>query len=143
MRVVLSALLMASVALPASAIAAEPEANAEVLAEELSDPVRQERLATAAESMTEAMLAVPVAPLLRAAAVMAGQDPEYVDPDLRVGDIAGPEAADMPREFATRVPQMMGAMAGLAAAFGQMMPEFRELGRQLEDAMPRDYDYRH
>lgn len=142
MRIAIPALAGLCALLPVPALAAEPEDEAALLADELSDPVRQEHMATAAEAVTEAMLAMPVAPLMRAAATIAGKDPQYVDPDLRVGDVAGPEAADAPREFAYRVPQMMGAMAGLAEAFGQMLPEFRELGRQLEDAMPRDDDYR-
>lgn len=140
MRIALPALAAACALLPLPALAAEPEAEAARVAEELSDPVRQQRMVIAAEAMSEAVLAMPVAPLMRAAATIAGEDPDYVDPDLRVGDIAGPEAAAAPREFAYRMPQMMGAMAGLAAAFSQMMPEFRELGSRIEDAVPRDYE---
>lgn len=124
---------------PGPVFAAEPEDDAARIAEELSDPARQEHMVAATQAVSEAVLAMPVAPLMRAAATIAGEDPDHVDPDLRVGDLAGPKAGDAPREFADRMPQMMGAIAGFAAAFGQMMPELRELGRRFEDALPPDY----
>ena len=108
------------------------------MAEELTDPVRQEQMAAAAEAVTAALLDMPAAPLLRAAKTMAGENPEYVDPDLRVGDLVGPEAADAPREFARRLPQMMGAMATLAATMEAMLPELRAMGDRIAEDMARD-----
>ena len=71
------------------------------------------------------------------AATVAGHDPDYIDPDLRVGDLVGPEAAEAPREFAHRLPQMMGAMAAMAAALEGMIPEVRE---RMREALPPDYE---
>jgi hypothetical protein len=136
MRIVLPALAIAGVLSSAPALAAEGESAR--IAEELSDPVVQERMAAAAEVMTEAVLSMPAAPLLRAAETMAGRDPEAVDPDLRVGDLVGPEAADAPREFAHRLPQMMGALATMAATMEAMLPELRAMGDRIAEDMARD-----
>jgi hypothetical protein len=103
----------------------------------LSDPARQEQLAVMAETVADVLLSMPAAPMLRAAATVAGEDPEDIDPDLRVGDLVGPEAADAPREFAHRLPQMMGAMAALAATLEDMVPLMRE---RMRDALPPDYE---
>jgi hypothetical protein len=139
MRFVLSATFALACALmPPSAIAAEPESDVRRMAEELRDPVRQAQIAVAAEAVTDAVLSMPASPLLRALAEIAGHDPDYVHPDLRVGDFVGPEAADAPREFAYRLPRMMGAMAGLAVVLEDMMPELRA---RIEDAIPPGRDY--
>ena len=136
MRIVLPALALAGALVPAPLLAAEGESAR--IAEELSDPLVQERMAAAAEVMTEAVLSMPAAPLLRAAETMAGRDPEAVDPDLRVGDLVGPEAADAPRELAHRLPQMMGALATMAATMEAMLPELRALGDRIAEDMARD-----
>jgi hypothetical protein len=136
MRIVLPAAFAVALALlPANALAVEPEFESDTrrMAEELRDPVRQAQIAGAAEAVTDAVLSMPAAPVLRALAEIAGHDPNYVHPDLRVGDFVGPDAADAPREFAYRLPQMMGAMAGLAVALEDMMPELRA---RIEDAVP-------
>ena len=133
MRIVLSALIVAGALSPATALAAEGDAAR--VAEELNDPVRQEQMAAAAELVTGAVLDMPAAPLLRAARTIAGEDPDYVDPDVRVGDLVGPEAADAPRAFAHRLPQMMGAMAAAAATMEAMLPELRAMGDRIAEDM--------
>jgi hypothetical protein len=127
MRIVLPALVMAGALSPAAALAAPGDAAR--VAEELNDPVRQGQMATAAEAATTAVLDMPVGPLMRAAKTIAGEDPEWVDPDLRVGDLVGPEAADAPYEFAHRLPQAMAALAGAAATLEAMLPELRAMAR--------------
>ena len=139
MRIALPAITAACALLPVPALAQDLEDDAGRMAEELSDPVRQEQLATAAEAVGEAMLEMPAAPLLRAAAAIAGADPDSVDPDTRVGDLVSPEAADAPRELAHRVPEMMGTMAVLAGSLEAVMPQLREAMDRIEDALPRDY----
>ena len=133
MRLVFAAAAAAGLVLPLPALAQDGEAAR--MAEEMSDPVRQEQLADMAEAVTDAVLSLPAAPMLRAAATVAGHDPDYIDPDLRVGDLVGPEAAEAPREFAHRLPQMMGAMAAMAAALEGMIPEVRE---RMRAALPPD-----
>ncbi len=136
MRISLPTLVFASALAPVPVLAAP--ADAARVAEELNDPVRQEQLATAAEAMTTAVLDMPAAPLLRAAKTIAGEDPDYVDPDLRVGDLVDPETADAPYEFAHRLPQMMGALATAAATLELMLPELRAMGDRIAEDMARD-----
>lgn len=135
MRIVFSALVLAGALAPVPALAAPGDAAR--VAEELNDPVRQEQLATAAEAMTTAVLDMPAAPLLRAAKTIAGDDPDYVDPDVRVGDLVDPDTADAPYEFAHRLPQMVGTLAGLAATLELMLPELRAMGDRIAEDMAR------
>ena len=135
MRIVLPIVATALALLPVPALAQESETGR--MAEELSDPAKQEQFAVMAEAMAEVLLAMPAAPLLRAAKTMAGEDPEEIDPDLTVGELAGPEAAEAPRELARRLPQMMGAMTILAAALEDLAPLMRE---RMREALPADYE---
>lgn len=135
MRIVLPTLALAILPLPV--LAAEGESAR--VAEELTDPVRQQQIAAAAEAVTSAVLDMPAAPILRAAKTMAGENPDYVDPDLRVGDLVGPEVADAPYEFAHRLPAMMGAMATAAASLEAMLPELRAMGDRIAEDMAREY----
>jgi hypothetical protein len=134
----LAAAAIALLPVPALAEPEPEEGEISSTARELADPVRQEQLAAMAGAVMEAMLEMPAAPLLRAAAEMAGEDPEAVDPDTRMADLAGPEAADAPREVAEKLPQMMGAMAALAVAFEGMLPHMRAMGEDLADDFPAD-----
>jgi hypothetical protein len=137
MRIVLPALAIAGAVSPATALAAPGDAAR--VAEELNDPAVQEQMATVAEAATTAVLDMPVGPLMRAAKTIAGENPDYIDPDLRVGDVVGPEAADAPREFAHRLPQMMGALATAAATMEAMLPELRAMGDRIAEDMARDW----
>jgi hypothetical protein len=137
MRIVLPAVVLAGALAPLPALAAP--GNAARVAEELSDPIVQEQMASVAEAATTAVLDMPVGPLMRAAKTIAGEDPDYVDPDLRVGDVVGPEAADAPREFAHRLPQMMGALAAAAATMEAMLPELRAMGDRIAEDMADDW----
>ena len=129
MRIVLSA--FAAVLGLAATPALAAEGDAARLAEELADPAKQAEIAAMIETMTNAMLGMSVAPLARAKAEIEGGDPEAIDPDLTVRDLAGPDAEDMPREIAMRLPHMMGALAVLAVSFEQMLPQLRAMGDTL------------
>ena len=135
MRIALPLLIAcALVAAPASAddydydYEAEHGSETRRMADELRDPVRQAQLAATATVLTEALLAIDAAPLARAMATIEGVDPDYVDPDLRVGDLVAPDTVDASREFATRLPQMMGALAAFSVALEDMLPQVRALG---------------
>ena len=136
MRLVLPALIIVGALAPVPALA-EPGDVARA-ADELNDPVRQEQMAATAEAVTTAVLGMPVGPLMRAAKTIAGEDPEYVDPDLRVGDLVDPETADAPYEFAHRLPEMMGALATAAATLEAMLPELRAMGDRMAEDIARD-----
>jgi hypothetical protein len=135
MRAALSTLAVACLLAPIPALAAEPDSEASNMAKDLADPARQAEISAMVGTMTDVLLAMPAAPFLRAAATMAGQDPEAVDENTTVGDLAGPEASEAPREFAHRLPQMMSAMATLATALDQMAPLLRV---RLAQAAPPD-----
>jgi hypothetical protein len=135
MRTTLSALAAVCLLAPVPAFAAEPDDETANMARDLADPAKQAEISAMVGTMAEALLAMPAAPLLRAAATMAGENPETVDENTTVGDLAGPEAVEAPREFAHRLPQMMSAMASLAAALDRMAPLLRE---RLAETVPPD-----
>ena len=136
MRIVLPALIVAGALSPVPALA---QSDAARVAEDLADPARQAQMAAAAEAVTDAVLGMPAGPLLRAAKTIAGENHDHVDPDLRVGDLVGPETADAPYEFAHRLPQMMGALAGAAATLEAMLPELRAMGDRIAEDMAGDW----
>lgn len=136
MRFVLPVLALAGALSPLPAFAAEGDAAR--MAEELSDPARQQQIAAAIEAMTATMLEMPAAPLLRAAATMAGKDAEDIGPDVSVGDLMGPEAAAAPRELVDRLPAMMSAMAIFATSFEAMLPELRAMGDRMAEDMAKE-----
>ena len=129
MRILLTAFAAAAASTATPALAAEGDAAR--LADELRDPAKQAEIAAMVETMAALMLEMPVAPLLRAKAEIEGADPEAVDPNLTVRDLAGPEVGDAPRELAVRLPQMMGVLATLAVSFEQMLPELRAMGETI------------
>lgn len=132
-----SLLLAATTLAPVPALAEElDEPGLSGVMEEMSDPVRQEQMGAMAGAMVEAMMQMPVGPMLRAAAEMAGEDADDIDPDTRLSDVAGEDAARAPREVADRVPQMMGMMAGMAGALDQMLPHLRTMAETMRRNMP-------
>ncbi|MCC6479637.1 MAG: hypothetical protein IT552_10545 [Sphingomonadaceae bacterium] len=52
--------------------------------------------------------------------------------DATVADLAGGDAERLPRELGKGSRQMMTMLSGFAAAFATMMPEFEQMGRDLE-----------
>lgn len=102
------------------------------LAEKLGDPALQESMAQTAAVLSEALLDLPLAPLARAAAQAAGEDPEAVDPQMTLRRVA-PGAERVPEELSDRVPQMMGAMAGMAEGIQAMLPALRQMAEQMKD----------
>src|SRR5437870_271217 len=90
----------AAVVLPVPALAQDRPADAERISRELHDPVNQALATGATEAMAGAVLDTPIAPLLRAARELAGEDPRDVPDNLRLGDIVPPGTADAPHEFA-------------------------------------------
>jgi len=135
MRIAFPVLVVAGAFAPVPALAAEGDAAR--VAGELNDPVRQAQMAAAVEAVTTAVLAMPAALLLRAAETMAGRDPEAVDPNLTVGDLAGAEAAEAPHVLAQRLPELMGAMAAMSAALATMLPELQAMGERMAEDMAR------
>jgi hypothetical protein len=133
-----AALAVSSLPLQAQDVSAGEDAEqvAQRFAEKLSDPDTQQRLTQAVATMSEALLDLPVAPFMRAAAEMAGEDPEEVDPGLTLRQMS-PEAYRVPEEVADKLPRMMGAMAGMAGGMGAMVPALREMAQRMEESIDR------
>ncbi|MDG5746644.1 hypothetical protein P8Q88_00475 [Qipengyuania sp. XHP0207] len=107
------------------------------MAGELRDPVRQREMALMLQTMTEVLLDLPIAPLAQAAADMAGERAEDIDPDLTLRKVA-PDAGRVSEEVAVVVPRAMQAMGGLAEGLSDMAPALRDMADRLRDALPRD-----
>ena len=130
----IAALLMLAAPFPALAQASQTEETAAEIEQTLRDPAMQEAMAEGMAAASEALLDVPLAPLARAAAEVAGEDPEHVDPDMTLRDVSS-EAADVPGRVRDVLPRMMGAMAGMAGGVGAMMPAMRAMVERMREAM--------
>ncbi len=135
----LASALSAAALAPAPAMARDRAGdNLGEAVETLSDPALQGTLAAAMASLGKAMMGIRMAPFAKAMESMGGEDPaEAIDPDATLGDMMGPEAQDMPRQISERVPQMMNGMAGMAGAFGEMLPQLEAIGKELKRSLPR------
>ncbi len=107
------------------------------MADEMRDPVRQREMALMLQTMTEVLLDLPIAPLAQAAADMAGERAEDIDPDLTLRKVA-PDAGRVSEEVAVVVPRAMQAMGGLAEGLSDMAPALRDMADRLRDALPRE-----
>lgn len=135
MRTIVLTAVLVALAAPVPALAQDDtEAAAARTAEKLRDPVLQERMADGMAAASEALLDVPLAPLARAVAEAAGEDPRDVDPDMTLRHVS-PEAQDIPAEIHDKLPRAMGAMAGMAGGFSAMMPALREMAERMRDAV--------
>lgn len=102
----------------------------------LADPQLQHALGDALAAMTDALMDMRMAPLARVAE-SAGAKPsgQRIGPDTRLRDMAGPGAAQMQDEIRARVPQAMGAMAGMAGAMEAMLPQLQAMAEGMKDRM--------
>lgn len=128
-----AALVAAALSAPAFAQDDTEQAVART-AETLRDPVLQEQMAAGMAAASEALLDVPLAPLARAVAEAAGEDPRAVDPNMTLRSVS-PEASDVPGEIHDKLPRMMGAMAGMAGGMSAMIPALREMAERMRDAV--------
>ena len=135
MRTIAIAVVLAALAAPLPAFAQDnAEAAAARTAETLRDPALQQQMAEGMAAASEALLDVPLAPLARAVAEAAGEDPRDIDPDMTLRQVS-PEASDVPAQIHEKLPRMMGAMAGMAGGMAAMMPALREMAARMRDAV--------
>jgi hypothetical protein len=130
---------------PITASAAQPARDAEAedmarVADTMRDPKAQAAMGEAMAAMIGAILQMPAAPFLKAAeaaeTASGGARPaRQVKPDAKLGDLAGADAAETPRQVARAVPVMMGGMAGMTEAMGKMLPQLREMGAKMAEKM--------
>ena len=137
MRPIALAAVLVAFAAPVPALAQDrTEEDAARVADTLRDPVLQESVAAGMAAASEALLDVPLAPLARAVAEAAGDDPRDVDPNMTLRSVS-PEAEDVPAEIHDKVPRVMGAMAGMAGGVSAMIPALREMAARMEEAVER------
>ena len=108
-RMIALASPVAALALPLPAQARDDSELGPVI-ESLSDPDRQQAMAQTLSTLSQMLLDLPLAPMARAVAQAAGEDPDSVDPQMTLRRMS-PDAERVPEELSARVPEMMGAMA--------------------------------
>ncbi|MFA9200780.1 MAG: hypothetical protein ACEQR8_06270 [Cypionkella sp.] len=138
MRLPIAAAALCALAAPLPAWAQETpgEQPTREIERTLGDPATQAAMAEGMAAAAEALLDVPLAPLARAVARAAGEDPATVDPDMTLRNVS-PEAEDVPGKVRERLPQMMGAVAETAGGLGAMVPALREAAERMRAAIAR------
>jgi hypothetical protein len=134
--IVPAALAALAAPLPAAAQTSDAEEATAEIERTLGDPATQAAVAEGMAAASEALLDVPLAPLARAVKQAAGDDPDEVDPDMTLRRVS-PEAEDLPHKVRESLPQVMGAMAGMAGGLGAMMPAMREMAERMREAVAR------
>jgi len=115
------------------------ENKADEAARRLDDPMTQYMVAGALAAITKQLLDMKVEPFMRAMdEAGAGDAVPDLPPDATLGDVAGPEAERLPHDIMERVPKLMDSLAGLAAAYGDMLPELEAMAKRMKDAVPQD-----
>ena len=135
MRIIALAAVLVALAAPMPALAQDrTEEDAARVADTLRDPALQESVAAGMAAASEALLDVPLAPLARAVAEAAGDNPRDVDPNMTLRSVS-PEAQNVPAEIHDKLPRVMGAMAGMAGGVSAMIPALREMAARVEQAV--------
>lgn len=123
---------------PAPALAGERTSEGAEMARQLEDPRNQAAVADAMGAMFGVMLGMKAAPLAKAMDAMGERDAARRIPrNATIGDLAGPEARQMPREIKRRVPGMMTAMAAMTGMLDEMLPQLEAIGDNLERDLDR------
>ncbi|WP_162935678.1 hypothetical protein [Tsuneonella amylolytica] len=112
----------------------ETEATTAEIEATLGDPATQAAMAEGMAAASEAILDVPLAPLAKAVARAAGEDPEAVDPNMTLRS-TNPGAEDVPNRVRERLPEVMGQMAGMAGGMGAMIPAMKEMAARMVEVM--------
>lgn len=136
MRFFSVAALIALAATMPTAVAAQevvPDSGIGEVVRQLEDPDKQKDMADMIGAMGEALMGMPVGPMMEAMAKASGQEAPNVDRDATVAELAGPGAENLPREMSERVPQMMGMMAGMAEGLEAMLPMLQAMGDVMRE----------
>lgn len=131
-RLALAAALL-PIAVPAAA--QDSDRTMDAMARTLGDPARQEAMARAMGAMAEAVLDLPLAPILGPLAEAAGESPRRIDPDATLRKMS-PGAGAVPRQIERQLPRAMGTMAGLSGAFAGLIPQLRDMAERMRAALP-------
>ncbi len=136
MRVLIATFAIAALSSPLPALAqdSDTEAAAAEIESTLKNPAMQAAVTEGMAAASEAMLDVPLAPLARAVAEAAGEDPDAVDPHMTMRSVS-PDAQDVPDRVREALPRMMGAMGSMAGGIGAMMPALQEMAARMRAAI--------
>jgi hypothetical protein len=127
-------LLAFAAPLPALAQVSGTEVATAEIESTLKDPAMQAAVAEGMAAASEALLDLPLAPLAKAIAEAAGEDPNAVDPGM-MWRSPSPGAEDAPRKVRESLPRMMSAMGSMAGGMGAMIPALREMAERMRAAM--------
>lgn len=133
-RPLCAACLAAFVLAPLPALAREKATDD--VAKRLSDPATQAGVAVALTAFSEALLDLKIEPFRRALEAAGSDGAADLPPDARLRDIA-PHSDKLTGEIGRRVPETMGAAAGMAGAVEDMLPELRATIDRMKDAIPK------
>ena len=121
---------------------ADGERMLQSMAEQLSDPERQEQLAMTMATLSEVLLDLPLAPILQPLSQAAGDTTDKpmpeVDPDATLRTLA-PQASELPAQIQEKLPEAMSRMAGLSEGLSALLPALAAMGEQLRDRLPKDF----
>lgn len=129
-----TALIVLAAPMPAFAQVSDTEAATAEIESTLKNPAMQAAVAEGMAAASEALLDLPLAPLAKAIAEVAGEDPDDVDPGMTLRSVS-PEAQDAPDKVRESLPRMMGAMGSMAGGMGAMIPALREMAERMRAAM--------
>lgn len=139
MRKLILPAILAPLVLPTPAMAQDAGAAPEIPLAEMADRMRdgdhQRDMALMLQAMTEVLLDMPIAPLAQAAADMAGEKAEDIDPDLTLRRIA-PDAGRMSDQVARNVPRAMEAAGTMAEGMATLTPVLRDMAARMRAALP-------
>ena len=152
MRFVLTALVSASLAVPATGHAQEtaaqetealetkaPERDFSALAEELQDPDKQREMAMMLRTVSDVLLDLPLAPLMEAVNDVAKEAGDTavskVDPDATLRQLA-PQTNVITDQIEENLPRALDAMGSMVKAFDAMMPTLQHMAERMKDAVP-------
>lgn len=102
----------------------------------LRDPGTQDMVADTLGTVLAAMLDMPAAPFVEAAARARGE-PVGVDPDTTLGELAGADAGLAPERLAAELPQAMERMGDMSESLSAMMPALAELAQRMGEISDR------
>ncbi len=109
--------------------------GADALTDRIGDPEVQAGIAAAIEQAADAMMNMPIGPMAEAIErARPGTVSRDIHSDSTIADIAGQDSRDLPRELGERSRETMGMMSSFARALAAMMPEFKRVGRDMEES---------
>jgi hypothetical protein len=130
--------VLALAPLPALAHEEPQQGSERDIARRLSDPRNQIGATVAMTAFVETLLNMNIEPMRRALDATGSDAAADLPPDARLRDVV-PGADRLPGEIGRRVPQTMGAAAGMAGAIEDMIPEFKATYRRMKSALPKHH----